>query len=242
MKVHLLNFTSEKEKKNNMDHIICAICLLIGYFFGCFQTAYFLGKLRNVDIRKKGSGNLGTTNMFRVMGAKAGLITFLGDIAKVFIAVGIVYLIFKTGFRTEIPRITLFLYTGFGAVLGHDFPFYLGFKGGKGVAATAAAWLTIWDWRLIIIGVAVFFAVVFATKYVSLASLCLAGVFFIVFTIFSFIGIVGPDGIWRVENIIIVFLMSALIFYKHRTNITRLLKGEENKFEIKKTDKRRNDS
>ena len=217
-----------------INHIICIICLAIGYLFGSFQTAYFLGRLEHVDVRKKGSGNLGTTNMFRVLGAKDGIITFFGDIIKVFVAVLIVFLVFKVGFRCDVPRQTLFLYTGFGAVLGHDFPFYLGFKGGKGVAATAAAWICLLDWRMIIIGVAVFFIIAFATKYVSLASLCLAFVCFIVFTVLTLTGLIDIGGIWKIESIVIVFLMSALIFFNHRANIGRLIRGEENKFTVKK--------
>ena len=114
-----------------MERLICFIFLIVGYFFGSFQTAYFIGKLRNVDIRTKGSGNLGTTNTFRVLGVKSGLITFAGDIGKVFAACAFAYVIVILIMKAPVERIPLFLYTGFGTVLGHDFPFYLKFKGGK---------------------------------------------------------------------------------------------------------------
>ena len=88
--------------------LICLACIVIGYLFGSFQTAYFYGKHKGVDVRSKGSGNLGTTNMFRVLGIRAGLLTFVGDIAKVFIAEGLTYLVFVVGAGFEIDRIAIF--------------------------------------------------------------------------------------------------------------------------------------
>ena len=103
------------------------ICLLIGYVFGLFQTAYFYGKTKGIDIRKYGSGNAGTTNALRVLGTKAGLIVFAGDCLKCIIAVCITRALFSTGHPENIYL--LCLYTGAGAIIGHNFPFYMGFKG-----------------------------------------------------------------------------------------------------------------
>ena len=111
------------------------ICLFIGYVFGLFQTAYFYGKTKGIDIRKYGSGNAGTTNALRVLGTKAGLIVFAGDCLKCIIAVCITRALFSTGHPENIYL--LCLYTGAGSIIGHNFPFYMGFKGGKGIAATA---------------------------------------------------------------------------------------------------------
>ena len=111
------------------------ICLAIGYVFGLFQTGYIYGKLHNVDIRTMGSGNAGTTNGLRTMGFKAGAITFLGDAFKCIFAVLAVKLIFGEAHADILPLLAM--YAGMGAVLGHNFPFYLKFKGGKGIAATA---------------------------------------------------------------------------------------------------------
>ena len=221
-----------------INHLICIISLAVGYLCGNFETAYILGKLEHVDVRRKGSGNLGTTNVFRVMGAKEGIFTFVGDIFKVFFAILAVFLVFKVGFRVDIPRTALFLYAGLGVVLGHDFPFYLGFKGGKGVASTAAVWLAIWDWRLVVICAATFFIVAFITQYVSLASLFLAVVYSVLFMIFSLTGKIRIGDVWTVESIVIVYIMAALIIYKHRTNIVRLARGEESKFTVKHKNKK----
>ena len=100
------------------------ICLLIGYVFGLFQTAYFYGKTKGIDIRKYGSGNAGTTNALRVLGTKAGLIVFAGDCLKCIIAVCITRALFSTGHPENIYL--LCLYTGAGAIIGHNFPFYMG--------------------------------------------------------------------------------------------------------------------
>ena len=117
-----------------MERLICFAGLIIGYFFGCMVAAFFVGTAKKVDIRKKGSGNLGTTNAFRTVGIGGGIATGVGDMLKVVIVVLLVYFVVVKGLKVDIDRIPLYLYTGFGAILGHDFPFYLHFKGGKGVA------------------------------------------------------------------------------------------------------------
>lgn len=117
------------------------IALAIGYVFGLFQTGYLYGKSQGIDIRQEGSGNAGTTNSLRVLGIKAGLITFLGDLCKAIFAVLLVKLIFQDSYPQVIKNLEL--YAGFGAVLGHNFPFYLKFKGGKGIACTAGMILAV---------------------------------------------------------------------------------------------------
>ena len=111
------------------------LCLAVGYGFGLFQTAYILGKARGIDIRQHGSGNSGTTNALRVLGTKDGLIVFAGDMLKSLFAI----LLTSFLFGNRYPELVwvLKMYTFAGTVLGHDFPFYMGFKGGKGVAVVA---------------------------------------------------------------------------------------------------------
>ena len=109
------------------------ICIVIGYLFGLVQTGYIYGKIKHIDIRKHGSGNAGATNALRTLGWKAGTITFLGDCLKCVLAVIFVRVIFSQSAYVEL----LAMYSGLGAVLGHNFPFYLNFKGGKGMASTA---------------------------------------------------------------------------------------------------------
>lgn len=114
--------------------MIRIVCLAIGYCFGLFQTAFIYGKMHGIDIREKGSGNAGTTNALRVLGKKAGLIVFLGDALKAVFAMVLVHFLFENS-HPEMGAL-LRIYAGAGVVLGHNFPFYMGFKGGKGIAAT----------------------------------------------------------------------------------------------------------
>ena len=215
------------------ERLICLFCLVIGYFFGCFQTAYVVSRVKHVDIRKKGSGNLGTTNVFRTLGIRAGILTFVGDIMKVFVAMALVYFVFIFWRCYDIDRIALFMYTGIGVVFGHDFPFYLNFKGGKGVAATAAVLISAWDWRTIVAGVVIFFGIALATQYISVASLCLIGSEFVIFSVFILTGLMPVDIRWRPDVIILIALMTILVFWQHRKNIVRLKCGKENKFVFK---------
>ena len=115
--------------------MIRLVCLLIGYVFGLFQTAYIIGKAHGIDIRNYGSGNSGTTNMMRTMGTKAGLLTFAGDCLKCMFAVALVRALFSAKYPDIMPL--LVFYTAAGVILGHNYPFYLNFRGGKGIAATA---------------------------------------------------------------------------------------------------------
>ena len=132
------------------------ICLVLGYIFGCFQTGYFYGKLfKGIDVRNYGSGNAGTTNTLRTLGKPAGYIVFLGDALKAVFAVWIVrYLLFPgLGDVTKILETV----TALGVVLGHNYPFYMNFKGGK---------------------------VFFTTRYVSVGSLAITALFPILMLIF----------------------------------------------------------
>ena len=144
------------------------LSLIIGYLFGLFQTGYIYGRSKGIDIRKEGSGNAGTTNSLRVLGWKAGLITFLGDLFKAILAVLLIRLIF--GGRYEDNVKVLELYAGFGAVLGHNFPCYLGFKGGKGIACTSGMILAVFP-QAAPICLVLFIVAVAATRYVSLGSI-----------------------------------------------------------------------
>ena len=109
------------------------ICLAVGYVCGLFQTGYLVGKMNHIDIRKEGSGNSGTTNALRVLGWKAGIFTFLGDVLKCVAA----YFIVRFMYRGSDCLPLLVMYAGAGVTLGHNFPFYMNFKGGKGIAVMA---------------------------------------------------------------------------------------------------------
>ncbi|MGI6071953.1 MAG: glycerol-3-phosphate 1-O-acyltransferase PlsY [Lachnospiraceae bacterium] len=213
--------------------LICLACLIAGYFFGSVHTTHFICKAMNVDIRKEGSGNLGATNTFRILGVKPGLIAFFGDMIKVFVAVGICYFVIINRLNLPIDRIALTLYVGLGTVLGHNFPFYLGFKGGKGVAASAAALIALLDWRIIVIGFIVFFGLTIITRYVSLGSMSLLVTELIVFILFTQIGLIDVTDGWLTDCYVILVIMTALCIFQHRENIMRLISGTENKFYAK---------
>ena len=144
------------------------ICILIGYVFGLFQTSYIIGKIHKTDIREHGSGNAGTTNALRTFGKKAGAMTLLGDCLKCVFAIVAVRLIFKEKSADILPLLSI--YAAAGCVLGHNFPVTLGFRGGKGIAASVG-FLIAFDWRLFVLCAIVFFVLFLGTHYVSLCSL-----------------------------------------------------------------------
>ncbi len=219
-----------------MEILVRGASLIIGYIFGLFQTGYIIGKVKKVDIRQMGSGNAGTTNAMRTLGAKAGILTFIGDCAKTILAVVLCRLL-VSGLYPEMYgelKYAIGMYAGLGAVLGHNFPFYLKFKGGKGIAATSGFIIAFGAWPMIPIGLVIFFGIVLLTKYVSLGSICLMIGFFIQLVIFGQLGWYGVDGPLLIEIYVLGFLFVALAIIRHRANIVRLMNGTENKFGIKK--------
>lgn len=202
------------------------ICLIIGYIFGMFQTAYIYGKCKGIDIREYGSGNAGTTNTLRVLGTKAGVIVLLGDIMKCIIVVVLTGVLF--GKRYPEMIYLLKMYAAAGAILGHNFPFYLKFKGGKGIAATAGLILSFHPY-LIPMGVILFFGVFFTTHYVSLGSLLVYVGLMIELVILGQSGILLMEQSLLNELYVLTFALAVMAFYKHRENIKRLLHGNERK-------------
>ena len=201
-------------------------CLLIGYVFGLFQTAYIYGKLHGIDIRNYGSGNAGTTNTMRVLGTKAGLIVLLGDILKCILAIVVTWFLFKNDYPDMIYLLKI--YAAAGAILGHNFPFYLHFKGGKGIAATAGLILSFHPY-FIPVGVILFFGTFFTTHYVSLGSLLVYAGFMIEMVVLGQIGIFNMSQEYLIEMYIVAAFLTVMAYYKHRENIMRLIKGEERK-------------
>lgn len=211
------------------------ICLLIGYGFGLFQTAYFYGKIHGIDIRQHGSGNSGTTNTLRVLGTKAGLIVFAGDCLKSIAAVVIVRLIYG-GSHPEMIYL-LCMYAGAGVILGHDFPFYMSFKGGKGIASTAGLILAFHPY-FIVMGVVLFFGTFLTTHLVSLGSLLVYAGFVIEMIICGQSGVFGNMAqAHLVEMYVLVSLLAAMAYWQHRQNIVRLLHGNERKTYLFKKNK-----
>lgn len=222
-----------------MEILVRILCIIIGYLFGLIQTAYIYGRVHGIDIREYGSGNSGTTNALRVLGKKAGLVVFLGDLLKA-TAACVLARVIGTMFFPDIVY-PMILWSGLGVVIGHNFPFYMHFKGGKGIAATAGVILGLLDWRIIVLCLTVFIICVAVTRYVSLGSLIVVTLFLVSFVFLGFHeGIVNPAtgivyaGNELLESYIVILLFTALAFYRHKANIVRLVHGNENKIFSKK--------
>ena len=214
--------------------MIRIVCLLIGYCFGIFQTAFIYGKLHGIDIREKGSGNAGTTNALRVLGKKAGIIVFFGDALKAVFAMVLVHVLFQDKYPDM--EALLRVYAGAGVVLGHNFPFYMGFKGGKGIAATGGISLGM-AWQCCLAVAITFFSVFFATHYVSLGSLCMYVVFVIALVIMGQTGCFGMPQTCLTEMYVIAVLLMIMAFVRHRGNLERLVQGNERKTYLIKKNK-----
>lgn len=211
------------------------ICLIMGYVFGLFQTAYFYGKAHGIDIRQHGSGNSGTTNALRVLGTKAGLIVLLGDCMKCIIPVVITRIVFGDSCGEMIYL--LCIYAATGAILGHNFPFYMGFKGGKGIAATAGLILSFHPY-FIIMGLIVFFGIFFITHYVSLGSLMIYAGFMIELVICGQCGLFGEmTQAHLFEMYALSGFLTVMAYWRHRENIKRLIHGTERKTYLSKKNK-----
>ena len=209
-------------------------CLAIGYVFGLFQTSYIYGRMHGIDIRNYGSGNAGTTNMLRTLGTKAGVITFVGDCLKCVLAVLVALALFKDSHQDMVPLLKL--YAAAGTILGHNYPFYLGFRGGKGIAATAGLGLA-FDGIMCILGYITFIVVFLATHYVSLGSLMVYAGLVIEIVIFGQMGHFGMTQPLLNELYILAYLLAVLALWKHRQNIVRLVHGEERKTYLTKKNK-----
>lgn len=204
------------------------LALIIGYCFGMILMGYLIGKSKNIDLTKVGSGNVGSTNTMRNLGVPAGLVTLAWDCLKCVVAVFFVWLIF--GRFVENVNIYM-VYAGLGCVLGHDFPCYMHFKGGKGVASTLGFIIALFPMGLPI-PACVFIAIVAITRYVSLGSIIGELSFAVEMLIGAKMGLLDGkfEGNQLKEALIICCLVSALSIALHHANIGRLINGTENKF------------
>jgi glycerol-3-phosphate acyltransferase PlsY len=202
------------------------LVVVIAYLLGSIPTGFLVAKARGVDIRTVGSGNIGATNVFRILGKPAGVFVLLADAAKGWLAVFLVAKLVAGWFFPEAGPLSLEWFAicaGIAAILGHNYTCWLHFKGGKGIATSAGVLVAlVLGPLLIILGI---WIVVFAlTRYVSLASISAS---------FAL-----PFAAWRVHestNIIIVTAaLGALAIYKHKANIQRLIKGTESRIDFKK--------
>lgn len=206
------------------------ISLGIGYLCGQFLSGFIYGKKEKVDLRKTGSGNVGTTNTLRTLGVKAGILTLVGDILKVFLAMFLSWLIFRGRYPQEIRLLEL--YAGVGAILGHDFPIYMKFKGGKGIASTGGLLIAFCP-IAVPVSLGIFILLVAVTRYVSLGSIIGVASVAIQMVILGQLGLINVPDEYLTEVYIIFAFVSILAIVLHHANIGRLMSGTEHKFSLK---------
>lgn len=210
------------------------VCLITGFAFGSIPTGYIVARMYGKDLRKMGSGNTGSTNALRSLGKKAGAMTCAGDIMKAVIPLFITACIFG---GAEETRYLVTMYTGLGAVLGHDFSPWLHFNGGKGIA-TSAGVILFTDPGFFVLALACVVGLALISGYVSVGSLT-AAVVYIAFQLHCLLGqkrlgwSFYPetyDEAYTAELIVIAIIMGGLAIIRHKANIIRLIHGNENKF------------
>ena len=199
------------------------VLLPTAYLLGSIPTGFLVAKAKGIDIRTVGSGNIGATNAFRVLGRPAGIMVLAADFLKGLLACGVLpWLLFHTG-EFEEARVGPEIAAGFCAILGHNFTVWLGFKGGKGIATSAGVLTALVPWALLTI--LTFWITLFAvTRYVSIASIVASASLPVATWVFYRNG-------WLT---LVTGAMGVLAIYRHRGNIQRLLNGTEPRFTRKK--------
>ncbi len=209
--------------------VINIVMAVIAYLIGSINfSVIFSKKMAGFDVREKGSGNAGTTNMLRSVGKKAALITLICDILKGVIAILVAMAIGNvSGIENKALLVQI---AGIAVVLGHTFPIFFGFKGGKGVA-TSLGILLMTNWQIGLICLVFALVLMALTQMVSLGS-CAAAVLYPVLTLFIRDNFIVSEGS---GYFIYSIILAVIVLYNHRSNIQRMLNGTENKISLKKT-------
>ncbi len=208
--------------------LVYIIVAVIAYLLGSISFSVIISKkMAGFDVREKGSGNAGTTNVLRSVGKKAAVITLILDVLKGVLAVLVAYIagnIVKEG----VDKALLIQIAGLLVIVGHTFPIFFGFKGGKGIA-TALGVLLITNWNIGLICLVFALVLMALTKMVSLGSIS-AAILFPVLILFM------PHTAYLVDGNYIIYsiLIAVLVVFNHRANVKRLLNGTENKLDFKK--------
>ncbi|MGN1296856.1 MAG: glycerol-3-phosphate 1-O-acyltransferase PlsY [Clostridia bacterium] len=212
--------------------VVYIIMAIIAYLIGSINFSVILSKkMAGFDVREKGSGNAGSTNMLRSVGKKAALITLICDILKGVVSIGIAILL--GNIISDMNRELLLQIAGIAVVIGHTFPIFFGFKGGKGVA-TSLGVILMSNWQIGLICLVFALVLMLLTRMVSLGS-CAAAVLFPVLTLFINDNYtVLTDG--KSGNVYFIYslLLAVIVLFNHRSNIKRMLNGTENKLGSKK--------
>ncbi|MFN7139798.1 MAG: glycerol-3-phosphate 1-O-acyltransferase PlsY [Limisphaerales bacterium] len=202
---------------------------IAAYLLGSIPTGYLVAKAKGIDIRSVGSGNIGATNVFRILGKKAGIFVLTVDALKGFVAAWLLPIIAVRFHPDAETSAALFewlrIVAGISAILGHNYTCWLNFKGGKGIATSAGVLIALFP-QAFVVCLVVWIVVFLVSKYVSLASILAAACL--------------PFAAWFFQSstrmIVVAVLMGGLAIYKHKANIQRLMNGTENRFGKKKTE------
>lgn len=208
-----------------MDFVRYAAVGLLAYLLGSIPTGFLVARAKGIDIRTAGSGNIGATNAFRVLGKWAGAFVLISDFLKGLVACGVVpWLLFRSGDYVQ-ARVGPEIVAGLCAVLGHNYTVWLGFKGGKGIATSAGVLTALVPWSLLTI-LSVWIVLFALTRYVSIGSIAASATLpFATWFFYRNWLLTGVTG-----------AMGVLAIYKHRGNIQRLMNGTEARFTRKKGD------
>jgi glycerol-3-phosphate acyltransferase PlsY len=210
-----------------VDIVAYLVTVLAAYLLGSIPTGYLAGRWKGIDIRAAGSGNIGATNAFRILGKTAGTVVLLVDGLKGWLAVTIapvIYYLFVPQTQSPLPEVEhLRIIAGVVVIIGHNYTCWLNFKGGKGIATSAGVLAALVPWAFIIT-LGTWIVVCLVTRYVSLASIAASAIL--------------PFATWAMHYSLLLIgitaLMGALAIYKHKANIARLINGTENKIGGKK--------
>ena len=206
-----------------VDIVRYGALVAIAYLLGSIPTGYLVARAKGIDIRTVGSGNIGATNAFRVLGKPAGIMVLAADFLKGLLGCGVLpWLLFHTGVYEE-TRVVPEILAGFCSVLGHNYTIWLGFKGGKGIATSAGVLTALVPWALLTI-LSIWIVLFAVTRYVSIGSLVAAASLPFATWVFY--------QNWTLS--LVTGAMGVLAIYKHRGNIQRLLNGTEPRFARKK--------
>jgi len=199
----------------------------VSYLIGSIPAGYIVGRIVGIDIRTVGSGNIGATNVTRVLGKRYGYPVFIVDFLKGFTAVGMSIMIAKRAQLVLIPSEVFGVVGAVACVLGHSFPVWLGFKGGKGVAASAGALFGLMPF-VALIAVAVWLIIFYLTRYVSVASMTAALAVPVTILTMMFLGQIGGTALLYFS-----ICLAAVVIVRHRSNLSRLVRGTEPPFKRK---------
>jgi acyl phosphate:glycerol-3-phosphate acyltransferase len=203
-----------------METLSVVVVLIVAYLLGAIPFAFLIGmKFRGIDIRQHGSGNLGATNGVRVLGPKLGLSAGVLDVLKGLLPVALAQYVGTIWFDGSFPIDPLWV--GFVAALGHCYPVYVGFRGGKAVATTIGVYAFLYPLETVV-AFLISLGIVKVTKYVSLAS----SLFSVMFVVYGLVTDVGVD------TLLPMIALMGLILWRHRSNYQRILNGTENKAKL----------